>query len=341
MHKTKILFIVKNKNEASSRFRVFSYLNQLDKDFDVSFFYAEYNNKSVPKFLRSLIKRFRFFFLLYLACRHDILFMQRPMSSDKSKSTFFEKLLVKVNPNLIFDFDDALFVQNEDKIRSLISLSKACICGNEYLANFTNKINSNTHIIPTPIDTDKFTSAIHDEPTKLTIGWTGTSGNYAFFTERLIQDIQTVLEENPNIRFLFICDKKPDERFTFAYDFIQWDADTEVEDLRKIDIGLMPLIESPWTKGKCGFKLIQYGTISIPSIASDVGVNSEVVLDKKSGFIIKNDLWKDSLEKLINDADLRRSMGTRAREHIEKVYSVKENYPKLKSTLENLVPERI
>ena len=339
-NKKSILFIVKNEYEASSRFRVFSYLKQLNQDFEVSVFYAEYKNKNIPKMLRSLVKRFRFLTLLYRAHKTDIVFMQRPMSSDKSKSTFFENLLVRCNSNLIFDFDDALFVQNENKIKSLISLSKICICGNNYLADFSKEYNQNTYIIPTPIDSDKFTSTKKTiKKETITIGWTGTSGNYDFFTEQLIEDIQSVLQEYSNVNFLFICDKKPTKRFNFSYDFIKWNERTEVDDLRKIDIGLMPLIDSPWTKGKCGFKLIQYGTISIPSLASNVGVNQDVILNGETGYIIdkENTQWREKLIYLINHPEVRERMGLQARQHIEDEYSVRHNYPKLKAVLNNLI----
>jgi len=335
----KILFIVKNKNEASSRFRVFSYLNHLEQDFEVLFFYAEYKNNKVPKILRSLVKRFRFITLVNLVRKNDIIFMQRPMSVDGNKSTFFEWLFTRFNKNLIFDYDDAIFVENATKMKSLVSLSKACICGNDYLADFAKQYNPNTYIIPTPIDTDKFISTKAVTGESITIGWTGTSGNYAYFTTEMIQDIKDVLLKYSHVNFLFICDRRPNEKFDFPYTFIRWNDETEVNDLKKIDIGLMPLIDSPWTRGKCGFKLIQYGSISIPSIASDVGVNAEVVLDGKSGYLVQNGQsdWKKYLEILIHDPQLRESMGKIAREHIENVYSVNKNYPKLKVVLENLI----
>jgi len=338
MKQQKVLFIIKNKNEASSRFRVFSYLKHLDQDFDISFFYAEYKNKKVPKILRSLVKRLRFFSLVYLVSKNDIVFMQRPMSTDGNNSSFFEWLLTRFNKNLIFDYDDAIFVENERKMRSLVSLSNTCVCGNNYLANFARQYNPHTHIIPTPIDTDKFIPKTSPSKDTVTIGWTGTSGNYAFFTPQLIHDIKIILQKYDNVNFLFICDRKPEEKFDFPYTFVKWDERSEVDDLQHIDIGLMPLIDSAWTRGKCGFKLIQYGSISIPSVASDVGVNSKVVLDGKSGFLVNkaDPNWAEHLEKLIDDQTLRESMGKIAREHIEKEYSVEKNYPKLKTVLQNL-----
>jgi len=330
----KLLFIVKNANEASSRFRVFAYFDQLRQDFDIDVFYAEYNNKKVPKFLRSLIKRLRFLSLLWRARQYDLLYMQRPMSSDKSGSTFFESLLVKINPHLIFDFDDALFVQNEPKITSLVKLAQSCVCGNDYLADFARKHNPNTYVIPTAIDTDRFQQCSDKDVKYITIGWTGTSGNYQFFTDKMIDDIARVLKETPNTRFLFICDRPPEERFHFSYDYIPWRAESEISDLQQIDIGLMPLIDSPWSRGKCGFKLIQYGAIGIASLASDVGVNADVIRDGQSGYLVHDDDWYTPLQALVRDKDLAQKMGKEAQEHMRDVYSLKTNYPKLKEVIE-------
>ena len=141
------------------------------------------------------------------------------------------------------------------------------------------------------------------------------------------------------MNFLFICDHKPDKRFNFPYNFIYWNEKTEVEDLQNIDIGLMPLIESPWSKGKCGFKLIQYGAIGIASIASDVGINSDIILNNKSGVIIKDNTWEPPLTTLINNAPLRKKMGEKARQHIQKHYSLSSNYHKLNSILHSLIEE--
>ncbi len=328
--KKRILFIIKNENEASSRFRVSAYLPYLKNDFECEIFYSEYNNKKIPKFLRSIIKRVRFLKLILNVTQYDILFMQRPMSSDKKKSTNFEHMMAKLNPNIIFDFDDALFVQNEEKIISLIKLSKNVICGNNYLAHFSKQYNPNTFIVPTTIDTSKFTPSTEKKDI-ITLGWTGTSGNYVNFSDQLLDAIKKILSDNNNIKFLFICDRKPPEKFDFPYDFIYWAKESEVKDLQKIDIGLMPLIDSPWTRGKCGFKLIQYGSIAIASIGSDVGVNSEIIIDSQTGYLIKNeDEWMNKIQELVTNINSRVQMGINARKKIEQDFDTSENYIKLK-----------
>lgn len=331
----KILFIVKNKNEPSSRFRVFPYLPYLNNNFHTSIFYSEYNSTNIPKVLRSIIKRLRFISLLFQAKRYDAIFMQRPMSSDKNKGVFFETLLSKINSNIVFDFDDALFIQNETKIKALIKLSNLIICGNQYLAHYSLKHNKKTYIVPTTIDTSKFIPLSSKDSNHTTIGWTGTSGNYENFTPELLDTLKKTTLKYPNVRILFICDKKPPESFDFVYDFIYWNSKTELQDLQKIDIGLMPLKDNSWTRGKCGFKLIQYGSVGISSIGSNVGVNNEIILDKKSGYLINDESqWFEKLKSLIEDKSLRDSMGITARKHIEDNYSTVGNYQKLKNCID-------
>ena len=335
----KVLFIIKNKNEASSRFRVLAYLNLLKNNIDIDIFYAEYHNDNIPKIFRSIIKRIRYLSLLRDVNIYDVIYMQRPMSTGKSKNNFFEKLIVSINPNLIFDFDDALFIQDKSKISNLISIAKICVCGNKYLYDFSKKYNTNSYVIPTAVDTKKFIPKENGSGTHITIGWTGTCGNYQFFTDKMIAEINAILKSYSHVNFLFICDHKPDQRFNFPYNFIYWNEETEVEDLQNIDIGLMPLIDSPWCKGKCGFKLIQYGAIGIASIASDVGVNSDIILDNKSGILIKDNTWETPLATLINNSTLRKKMGELARQHIEEHYSLSSNYQKLSSIIHSLIKE--
>jgi len=337
--KHNILFIVKNNHEASSRFRIFVYYDLLIKDFNIDFFYSEYNNKNMPKLLRSLIRRINYFKIIFKLNKYDKVIMQRPMSSDKSKSTIFEWLVSKFSKELIFDYDDALFLVNEFKIKSILKIANKIICSNQFLKNYSSQYNKNIFIIPTVVDTNKFIPINNkDTNKKIVIGWTGTSGNYQFFTDHLIEIINRVLLTYKNTEFLFICDKKPPNNFTFKYSYLKWNEKTELQDLQKIDIGLMPLIKNKWTEGKAGFKTIQYGSIGIPSIASDVGVTNLVIENNKTGFLISNlddeISWQNKLEMLIANKKLREEMGQKAREKISREYSAEVNYPKLKDAIE-------
>jgi glycosyltransferase involved in cell wall biosynthesis len=117
-----------------------------------------------------------------------------------------------------------------------------------------------------------------------------------------------------------------------------WNKETEIQDLMRFDIGIMPLKDSEWEKGKCGFKLIQYMALEIPAVASDVGVNGEIINDPKLGFLIEgNDKhnWKESLMTLLGNPELRREIGVAGRKRIEEKYSLQANKEKVLGLFED------
>jgi glycosyltransferase involved in cell wall biosynthesis len=111
-------------------------------------------------------------------------------------------------------------------------------------------------------------------------------------------------------------------------DYKTWALETEIDDLRQIDIGLMPLTIDPWTEGKCGLKALQYMALAIPAVVSPVGVNTQIIRDRETGMLCNTlDEWKESLSRLIQDSDLRKTIGDAGREHVIKHYSVESNWP--------------
>lgn len=331
--KQKILFLASSSLDASSRFRVEAYKINLSEEYDIKILYLTDSIKLAPKFARSIYKKIFLLSIALTSFKYDIVFMHRSISGYKN-NYFFEFLLAKINKNIIFDFDDAVFLHNKVKVSKIISLSKSIICGNDYLKEYASTYNSNAYVIPTSIDTNIFYQKCFLNSSNITIGWTGTSSNYQFFSNKLITQLSQILAKYNQTKFLFICDTMPDNRFNFKYDFIKWQDSSEVEDLQKIDIGIMPLIDNEWTRGKCGFKLIQYGAIGIPSIGSNVGVNSQIIKDKISGYLINNDdFWYENLEKLILSATLRQSFGNEARQIIKEHYSIEKNYKYFKKVI--------
>lgn len=331
--KHKILFLASSSLDASSRFRVEAYKINLLEEYDIKILYLTDSIKLVPKFARSIYKKILLLSIALIAFKFDIIFLHRSVSGYKN-NYFFEFILAKINKNIIFDFDDAIFLHNKVKISKIVSLSKSIICGNNYLKDYASMYNSNTYIIPTSIDTDLFYQKSFLSSSQITIGWTGTSSNYQFFSDKLITQLSQILAKYNQTKFLFICDTRPDNRFNFEYDFIKWQDSSEVEDLQKIDIGIMPLLDNEWTKGKCGFKLIQYGAIGIPSLGSNVGVNSQIIKDGTSGYLINNDdFWYENLEKLILSDTLRQNFGDEARKIIREDYSIEKNYKYLKKVI--------
>jgi len=180
-------------------------------------------------------------------------------------------------------------------------------------------------IIPTVVDTEthkpvEVSSSRESHKQHLTVGWTGSHTTLFYLAEvvPILVDLQKIYD----FTFLVIANKDPQLQLKH-YQFIHWSKETEVEDLQQMDIGIMPLEDTQWAKGKCGFKLIQYGAIGIPSIGTSVGVNAEVIKEGETGFLVSDtESWKNKLELLLKDSELRNTMGKAARKKIMADYSV-------------------
>jgi glycosyltransferase involved in cell wall biosynthesis len=248
----------------------------------------------------------------------------------------FEWLLPKVfKKKIIYQFDDAVWIPGGEeigttkkwfkatwKVKHIIKWSFKVVGGNEFLCNYARQYNPSVFLIPTIVDTDAGHNKIKNqyEGNRVVVGWTGSHTTLHNLEE--IGQLIPELKKEVDFDFLVISNKPPDWNFDFS--FKKWEEKTEVDDLLKMHIGVMPLKKGPWFEGKCGFKLIQYLACGIPAIASPVGVNSRIVRHHKDGFIAANkEDWIRYLKMLINDPDLRNSMGKSGREHIIEEYSLK------------------
>lgn len=243
---------------------------------------------------------------------------------------------------IIYDFDDAIWLEDPEEKGTLKAWLKckwkvAKICkwsykvsvGNEYLAGYAGRFNKNIVVNPTTVDTEGYHNpALFDAPVqahdeKVVIGWTGSHS-----TLHYLKDIIPVikrLESFYGFTFLVIANKQPSFKLN-SLKFIKWSKPTEIQDLMPIDIGIMPLTDDPWSKGKCGFKAIQYLALGKPALVSPVGVNQKIVQHGVTGFhcqIVEE--WKSKLELLLNDAALRKQMGKEGRKFVENNYSASSN----------------
>ncbi len=260
-----------------------------------------------------------------------------------TKSVRFEKAFTASNAKVIFDFDDAIWLPNvstgnknlsrlksTDKIRQVLPLVDLVFAGNEYLASFAKQYNNSVKVIPTTIDTDYHKPAAPKASTEaICIGWTGTDT-----TRRYLNSIKNALKSlkeqyKDKIQFKIICDR-PWEEPDFEVENERWSKEHEIEQLQAIDIGLMPLSDDEWSRGKCGFKALQYMAVGAVPVVSPVGVNQEIVKDGKNGFFANSDQeWINKIGQLIESVDLRKRLGETARESVLKYYSVeaqKHNY---------------
>jgi glycosyltransferase involved in cell wall biosynthesis len=242
---------------------------------------------------------------------------------------WWEWVAKSIGIKIIYDFDDAIWLADDHekkftrylkwktKVGKLCKWSTVVTVGNAYLADYAQKYSQDVRIIPTVVNTT-YHIPVTTESILPTIGWTGSHSTLPYLQE--IIGVVRKLRESIAFRFLIIADKDPNYTDDFI-EFRKWNITDEIKDLNEIDIGIMPLIDSKWAVGKCGFKLIQYLALEIPAVASDVGVNQAIIRD--AGFICKTDEeWENALSKLLNNSDLRSEMGKKGRTYITENYSV-------------------
>jgi glycosyltransferase involved in cell wall biosynthesis len=252
----------------------------------------------------------------------------------------FEWIIAKIlRKKIIYDFDDAIWLTdktNEGNFEKLIRWRSkvSAICrwsykvsvGNIYLASYARKFNSQVFINPTTLDT-----SIHHPLKKelksnnsVTVGWTGSRSTlkYLHELESVLIDLENKFE---HLSFVVIADEKPALKLK-RLQFLQWNKETEIEDLNKIDIGIMPLPNDAWTQGKCGFKALQYFSLGKPAVVSPVAINKEIVVPNENGYWASTQQeWINALSLLIENEKLRSDFGKKGSETIEKKYSVLAN----------------
>ena len=361
MVKRKILFIAQHRlnRSPSQRFRFEQYLSLFEAngyDCELSFlidqeddkvFYSKGNiDKKALIVAKSFKKRQRD---ASKADSYDIIFVQR--EAFMTGTTIFERKFAKSKAKLVFDFDDSIwlsnvsdankalnFLKNAQKTAKIISVSDHIIAGNGYLANYARTYNENVSIIPTTIDTELY-KAIKgkNDAEVVTIGWSGSITTIQHFNHAVTVLKRLKQKYGDRIRISVIGDGN------YRHDELDikgkaWSAATEIEDLCEMDIGLMPLPDDEWAKGKCGLKGLQYMALEIPTLMSPVGVNTEIINSGENGYLPQNEgQWFDMLSELIENKDIRERVGKAGRKTVEDKFSVKSNGEKYLSLFEALI----
>lgn len=276
--------------------------------------------------------------------RYDLLWIQRELFP--SLPGLVEYLLRTSGVRYVVDYDDATFHRYDrsrsrlvrltmgNKIDHVMGGAALVVAGNDYLADRARRAGSQrVEVIPTVVDLDRYpASSPETDHATVRIGWIGTPSTVEYLT--LVAGPLRSATSGGSAR-LIVIGAEPRELTDVPIDPVPWSEDTEVEALRSIDIGIMPLPDEPWEQGKCGYKLIQYMASARPVVASPVGVNPTIVQDGKSGFIAANDgEWTASLERLIADPVLREEMGQHGRSRAETRFSLRSHAPQLIDLLE-------
>ena len=265
---------------------------------------------------------------------------------------WFERKLARSGVPMVFDFDDAIFIKYRSPSNGYLSylkfpqktgeicrLSSHVMAGNQYLADYARKFNRNVAIVPTTIDTGRYDITDDKQDNEVvTIGWSGSHS-----TAQHLDTIRNVLvrlaqTERFKLRVIGAPDYKIDG---VDVESVTWRSATEVDDLRPIDIGIMPLPDDEWSKGKCGLKALQYMALAIPTICSPVGVNSMIIRDGVNGLLAGTETeWLEKLKTLIHSPRLRRQLGAEGRKTVEEEYSAAVQAPRVMEIFKSAVASK-
>ncbi len=260
----------------------------------------------------------------------------------------FERLVHQSGIPIVFDFDDAVFVSYRSpangylsylkfagKTKTICRLATHVMAGNPYLADYARQVNDHVTVIPTTIDTDKYRPLPRAESAVPVIGWTGS-----YSTVQHLDTLRGALQKlakRQSFR-LRVIGTPSYEIPGVEVEASNWKANTELHDLSSIDIGVMPLPNDAWSKGKCGLKALQFMALSIPTICSPVGVNTNIIQDNENGMLADSeDEWVEKMSLLLQSREIRGRLGQAGRLTVEKWYSAKTQAPRVYDIFKSVV----
>jgi glycosyltransferase involved in cell wall biosynthesis len=337
---------------AGCRFRVTQYLPALAAaGFDVTIrsFYS-------PAYFRLVYKRghyvrkavyfiglaLRQSLLLWNLGRYDLVFLYR--EAIPLGPPLLERLIARrKRPALVYDFDDAIFLpavsdankaisflKDASKAAAIVRRSRQVTVGNEFLASFARAYNTAVDVVPTAVDTTRFVPRPpHARPPgPLVVGWIGSPTTFGYL-EGLADILRDVSKRHPFVLKVSGAGRAVHFPGLNVLE-VPWSLDQEVELFNTCDVGVYPLTDDDWSRGKCGFKAIQFMACGVPVVAAAVGVNREIVHDGANGFLASTpEDWTRKLEQLLTDEGLRERFRVAGRRTIEERYSVHVTAPKL------------
>ena len=255
---------------------------------------------------------------------------------------WFEALFGRRLP-VVFDFDDAIYLptaspanawsvalKTPGKAAAICRVARHVTVGNDALASFATPVSRAVTVVPSTIDTALYEVKPRPDNPRPVVGWTGSSTTLPHLV-RLIPALTRLRElVEYRLRVIGPCFSAPG----LDVECLPWSAETEVQDLRPLDVGLMPLPDDEWSRGKCGMKALQYMALGIPPVVSPVGENTRIVQDGTNGFHAReDDEWVERIRRLLRDAALRRRLGAEARRTVEARYSALIHAPRMASVL--------
>ncbi|ACF42713.1 glycosyl transferase [Pelodictyon phaeoclathratiforme BU-1] len=318
----KILCLHVAEDQASYRYRVEQFL-PFWEEYGIEMHTVRITGKSYPEKLR----------LALGSKKYDYVWLQR-----KLLALFFITLIAR-RSRLLYDYDDALYAresyidglpkkptkpgskQSISRLNSLLKRTSMVFAGSDALVNYARQFNPDgTFLVPTAFSkVPELPVRVSCSDDRVTFGWIGNNLNLFFLS--LIDDAASSLQARyPAVRFS-VMSGKPPEGLKTCWNFVSWSKEAEVEWLESIDIGMMPLVDDEWSRGKCAFKLLQYMAHGKPVIASAVGANRAAVIDGVSGYLASSSAeWLAAFESLVTSPDRRRAMGKESCKHFLQTY---------------------
>ena len=307
----KIIFLVSRLDQPSTRFRILQNIPELRKvGFNIT-------TNEIPESISARLKLFN------SLTSYDIVFLQKKIF--KWWTLWYIRRRSKV---LIYDFDDAVLFRdsNAPKFYSLPRLKEfkytlkhadLVIAGNDYLKTLSLPFARKVVVIPTGIDTQTYIpKPPSDISYPITIGWIGSKPNLIYL-KQLIEPINRLYRMTKNFRFKIVCDDFIDG-FECPVEKKKWKKEDEVEDIQSFDIGVMPLPDDKWAKGKCALKLLQYMSCSLASVSSTTNVTLPIIKDGVDGFLAStNSQWLEKIKFLLENPDKLKTVGGEARKSID------------------------
>lgn len=327
----KVLFLIQGFSVAASRYRVLQYIPYLE---------SKGVETKVSLYPKTLKENFRFFNEL---SQYDIVFLQRKRFNQPRLG-----LLRRRAKRILYDFDDSVMYRNskaKDPLSStrrrrfvqMVKNSDFVIAGNEFLKSEVLPFNQNVEVIPTAINQERYdlkTYSVRQE--RVTLGWIGDHGSIHYL-EKMRPIFERIGGRYPHVELKIVCDTFFDcDRMKVIKK--KWSSEEEIADLRGLDIGLMPLVDDPWSWGKCGLKIIQYQGVGVPVVCTPVGINKDLVEDGTNGFwAMTPEEWEEKLSLLIENPGLREQMGREGRRRVLENYTNQACAPRLFSILTRMM----
>ncbi|HSL04247.1 MAG TPA: glycosyltransferase family 4 protein [Nitrospiraceae bacterium] len=259
-----------------------------------------------------------------------------------------ERFLARLGYRLIIEFDDAIYLTRGHrwKMPTLLAMASGAIVGNEVLAQYARRYATQVFVVPTVVDTQRFIPVKRgarwigaETENPITVVWIGLAYNLGYLD--IVAPVLKEMQDKGLIKFRVVCSRPP-RLPGLMVEFRAWRLEQEVELLQDCHIGIMPLPNTEWAKGKCALKLLQYMSVGMATVASPVGVNREIISDGETGYLaVTEQDWRDRLARLCQDAALREQMGRAARTTVEDRYSLRVWGPRLAKQYQEMADNAI